>query len=424
MTHSIKSVRAGYRAPTAMRLGATLVSAGVLLSACGGGGSTAAADKSKGDIVIGLALAMSGPLAPFDVEPSVAAKMRADEINAQGGIDGRKLKLILKDTRSDKTQAGTVATELVAQGAVALITTCDFDYSAPADLVAQAAKIPAISVCGSDPKLADKKTLGDYVFSSAPGSDVEAMTMVQWAAKKGWKSAYILQDESIEYTKALGKYFAAGWKGTGGQVVGTSSFPGGDNVDVSSQASKIKQLPTKPDFIYVATWNPGGATAIRQLRDAGIKTPILGPFALDGQLLLDIAGQVSDVFYSPLACLTPCTGQQSPELDAFVASYTKASGKKPSSSYAISGVNVINELAAAAKKAGSTDGTKLRDALETIGTIDTPAGKLDYFSSTCHKGIRLPLVIVAVQNGKETFVERFQATSIPNIGDGNTCAGS
>src|ERR1035437_9712409 len=165
MTHSSKSVRTGYRAPTAMRLGATLVSAGVLLSACGGGGSPPAAVKSKGDIVIGLALAMSGPLAPFDVEPSVAAKMRAQEINAQGGIDGRKLKLILEDTRSDKTQAGTVATDLIAKGASALITTCDFDYSAPADLLAQAAKIPAISICGSDPKLADKKTLGDYVFS-------------------------------------------------------------------------------------------------------------------------------------------------------------------------------------------------------------------------------------------------------------------
>src|SRR5690554_1747793 len=111
--------------------------------------------------------------------------------------------------------------------------------------------------------MADATTLGDFVFSANAGSDVEGATGASWAFDHGWKSAYLLQDESIEYTKSADRYFEAKFEGVGGTIVGNDSFTGGDNVDVSSQISRLKGDAASADFIYVASRNPGGATAIR-----------------------------------------------------------------------------------------------------------------------------------------------------------------
>jgi branched-chain amino acid transport system substrate-binding protein len=223
----------------------TAVAAAILvpslaLAACGsndsGGDGGSAASSSGGQassepIKIGLAIASSGPIAPYDVEAGQAAKLRAKEINAAGGVNGRKLEMVVKDTQSDKGLAANVASELAADGAVAIIASCDFDYGSPAAISAQAAKVPGISMCASDPKFADKKTIGDYAFTMGVGSDVEGASNAEFAYNnQKWRSVYVLQDESIEYTKALGRYFVARWKELGGQTVGSDSFPGGDNV--------------------------------------------------------------------------------------------------------------------------------------------------------------------------------------------------
>ncbi|MES1193059.1 MAG: ABC transporter substrate-binding protein, partial [Solirubrobacterales bacterium] len=102
------------------------------LAACGGGASNDAAGDSAGGsddsgkpIVVGLAIAESGPIAPYDIEAGQAVQLAAEQINADGGIKGRKLKLIKRDTASDKAQAANVATELIGEGAVAIVASCD-----------------------------------------------------------------------------------------------------------------------------------------------------------------------------------------------------------------------------------------------------------------------------------------------------------
>jgi branched-chain amino acid transport system substrate-binding protein len=181
-------------------------------------------------------------------------------------------------------------------------------------------------------------------------------------------------------------------------------------------------LAEQPDIIYVASWNPGGATAIRQLRDAGIETPIVGPAALDGQLLIDVVGDVSDVFYTPFACVDPCTGQDSEALDAFIENFEAETGNRPSTSYALLGYNMMSAIAEAFELAASTDGPDVRDALQELGPIETPIGETQYFSETCHKIIDMPLSVLEVSGGEVSFVETFVTSGIPDIDDGNACA--
>jgi branched-chain amino acid transport system substrate-binding protein len=403
-------------------LAAAAVASLVVTASCSDSGSDSSA--SDADVItIGFALSQSGNMAPFDVEPGNAAMLRIKQINADGGVDGKQIKTVVKDVRSDPDTVGTAATELVADGIDLLVTPCDFDLSAPGAAVAQAASIPSVSICAGDPKMADTTTLGDYVFSANAGSDVEGATGAAWADAQGWTSAYLLQDESIEYTKSAGRYFQAEFEELGGTVVGNDAFPGGDNVNISSQVARIKGLATKPDFVYVASWNPGGATAIRQLREAGVDVPVVGPAALDGQVLLDIVGDgASDVYYTGFACYVYCTGADSADLDTFVADYEAEYDSKPASSYALLGYNMVSALAGALADADSLDGADIKAALENAGPVSTPIGDVQYFSDTCHKIIDMPLSVVEVDHGAMKYVEQQRVDSIPDIGDENACA--
>jgi branched-chain amino acid transport system substrate-binding protein len=403
-------------------LAAAAVASLVVTAGCSDSGSDSSA--SDADVItIGFALSQSGNMAPFDVEPGNAAMLRVKQINDDGGVDGKQIKTVTKDVRSDPDTVGTAATELVADGIDLLVTPCDFDLSAPGAAVAQAASIPSVSICAGDPKMADTTTLGDYVFSANAGSDVEGATGAAWADAQGWSSAYLLQDESIEYTKSAGRYFQAEFEELGGKVVGNDAFPGGDNVNISSQVSRIKGLTTPHDFIYVASWNPGGATAIRQLREGGVDLPVVGPAALDGQVLLDIVGDsASDVYYTGFACYVYCTGADSEDLDAFVTDYQAEYDSEPASSYALLGYTMVSAIAHALEGADSLDGADVKAALENAGPVSTPIGEVQYFSDTCHKIIDMPLSVVEVDQGAMKFVGQQQVDGIPDIGDENACA--
>lgn len=401
---------------------AAAVASLVVTAGCSDSESSASSSDSE-VITIGFALSQSGNMAPFDVEPGNAAMLRIKQINAEGGVDGKMIKTITKDVRSDPDTVGTAATALVADGINVLVTPCDFDLSAPGAAVAQAASIPSISICAGDPKMADTNTLGDYVFSANAGSDVEGATGAAWAYAQNWDAAYLLQDESIEYTKSAGRYFQAEFEELGGKIVGDDAFPGGENVNISSQISRIKGLATKPDFIYVASWNPGGATAIRQLREAGVTAPVVGPAALDGQVLLNIVGDgASDVYYTGFACYVYCTGADSADLDKFVSDYEAEYKSKPASSYALLGYNMASAIAGAMADADSLSGADVKSALENADPVSTPIGDVQYFSPTCHKIIDMPLTVVELDKGAMKFVEQQRADGIPDISDGNSCA--
>src|SRR5689334_23355133 len=94
---------------------------------------TAGAKSGAGSpILIGISAAKTGALAPYDLQPGQAFQMRIDEINKAGGVLGRKINVEWIDTKSDKGLAATNAQELIGKGAVVILATCDFDYSAPA----------------------------------------------------------------------------------------------------------------------------------------------------------------------------------------------------------------------------------------------------------------------------------------------------
>src|ERR1700730_1655278 len=191
-----------------------VVGAGIALAAAVAAATiaaTAIGGSKAGTILIGLSTAKTGILAPYDLQASELFQMRIAQIDKAGGVLGKQIKAEWIDTKSDKPTAATNAEELIAKGAVAIVATCDFDFSFPAINAAHGHKVPGIALCASSPKVATPAIVGPYGGSMGLGSDAEGSTMAEWMHKNKaqWKRVYVFKDTSLEYSKATADYFKA-----------------------------------------------------------------------------------------------------------------------------------------------------------------------------------------------------------------------
>ncbi len=405
------------------RIGVTaLAVAGVALAATVGASASGKADT----IMLGISAAKTGGLGPYDLQAGQLFQMRIEQINAAGGVLGKKLEVQWIDTKSDKPTAATNAQELISKGAKVIIGTCDFDFSFPAIQAAGAAKVPGIAFCASSPKVATPAIVGQYGGSFGLGSDTEGAGMAEWlrANKKQFKSAYVVKDLSLEYSKATADYFKARWKELGGTVCGEDTFTAGDNLDLSSNITRLRGVKGC-DVIFNGSWNPYGAQFIRAVRDAGIKTPIATNASVNGLPVVENNPGLSDFYALGFACLdTYCSGSKNPLVAKINAQFKAKYGQPIGNHYALPGYLLADAVVAAIKKAGSTDGTAIAKALFDSGLVlNTFAGKVA-FTSKCHRPQPASYTVEQYTNGKDRQVGTVAVKSIPNIGDGSPCTGT
>ena len=383
--------------------------------------------KSNADtILIGISAAKTGGLAPYDLQSGQLFQMRINQINKAGGVLGKQIKVEWIDTKSDKPTAAANANELISKGAVAIIATCDFDFSFPAINAARGHSVPGIALCASSPKVATPAIVGPYGGSMGLGSDAEGSTMAEWmrAKKAAWKRVYVFKDNSLEYSKATADYFKARWKQLGGTVCGEDSFTAGDNLDLSSNVTRLRGAVSKCDVIYDGSWNPFGAQYVRAVRDAGIKTTIVTNASVNGLPVVQNNPGLSNFYALGFACLnTYCKGSKNPAVAKLNAQFKAKYGQPIGNHYALPGYELADALVAAIKKAGSTDGTKIASALFSSNLlVKTFAGNMA-FTAKCHRPQPAIYTVEQYTNGKDTQIDSTAVKKIPNIGDGSPCAG-
>jgi branched-chain amino acid transport system substrate-binding protein len=224
------------------RLAASLcvLAIAVIAGGCGGSGKSSAASSGKGPILIGAAVPMTGPINPWGLYETRMAKLAVADINANGGVLGRKLTLSICDDKSKPEDNGRAcATKLLDEGAAALLTPCDFDWSTPSMTVSQAAKIPSIAYCAGAPQFGPKG-FGPYTFSTGMATPGEAAIGAEYAFnKKGWRKAYLLTDTTIDYDTTYTAAFKKRFEQLGGTVVGEDTFQNGDQ-SVDAQVTRVR----------------------------------------------------------------------------------------------------------------------------------------------------------------------------------------
>jgi branched-chain amino acid transport system substrate-binding protein len=402
---------------------AAVAATAVMVGTALGGGKSSAA---QGPILIGISAAKTGILAPYDLQAGQLFQMRIEQINKAGGVLGRKLATQWIDTKSDKALAATNAEELIGKGAVAIIATCDFDFSFPAINAAKGHKVPGIALCASSPKVATPAIVGPYGGSMGLGSDAEGVTGAEWFRKNrpSLKRAYIFKDTSLEYSKATADYFKARWTQLGGTVCGEDTFVGGPNLDLSSQVTRLRGKVAGCDVIYDGSWQPYGSQLIRAIRDAGIPKAILTNASVNGTLVNQVAGKVSNFYALGFACLpTYCAGTQTPQVRQIAAQFRARYKTTLGNHYALPGYALADAVVAAIKASGSTNGEQIAKALFGGPVTINYFGSKMKFTSKCHRPQPAAYSVELFTAGKDKQIGTHAVQQIPSIGDGSPCGG-
>ncbi len=365
------------------------------LAACSQSGSPGTGAAGGDTIRIGEFASLTGKEAAFGQSSHKGTLLAIEELNAGGGLLGKQIEFIYEDNRSTPGESATIAKKLITRDkVVALLGEVASGRSLEAAPIAQANQVPMISPSSTNPKVTET---GDYIFRVCFTDPFQGKLLAEFAARtlKSRRVA-IFADVSAPYSMGLAQYFREPFVANGGQVVAEQKYTGGDK-DFKAQLTAIKAQ--NPDAIAVPGYYTDVGLIVAQARQLGIKVPMFGGDGWEAPELIQIAGSaLEDTYYS-----THFSPENSdPLVQKFVAAFkAKFSGETPDAMAAL-GYDSAMVLADAIRRAGSTEGPKLRDAIAaTQGYVGvTGATTLD-----AQRNASKPAVIITVKDGKFKYLE-------------------
>jgi len=316
---------------------------------------------SAQDIVVGEFASLTGSEATFGVNSSNGVELAKEEINNAGGLlGGRKIKIVMEDDQSKPGQPSAAVKKLVASdNAIAIVGEISSSRSLEAAPICQNAKIPMVSPGSTNPSVTEK---GDYIFRVCFIDPFQGTVMAKFALDNlHAKKIAILQDVKSDYSKGLAQFFKEYFSSHGGQIVADLSYSGGGtDKDFRAQLTKIKTR--QPDAIFVPGYYTEAGLIAKQARSLGIKVPLLGGDGWDSPKLTEIGGVALDGCYFSTHFSVQ---DKNPKVQDFVKKYQAKFHAVPDGMAPL-GYDAMMILGQAINTAGSTDGTKIRDALASV----------------------------------------------------------
>jgi branched-chain amino acid transport system substrate-binding protein len=328
-----------------------------LLAGCGSGGASHASESGiPKEIVIGAAIAKSGYLVPYDANIA-AVEQLVEETNARGGIDGSRIRVISVDNHSEPQQQPIAVQEVIEDGADVLLFSCEAPIAAAGAPIAEEHDQLNFTLCSSEPGYGPPYT-GPLSFSANRSLISEAASRATFLWQRGIRHPFELRDTSILLGRIDQFGFQKTWEHLGGKLAGQADFKNED-LSIASQLAEIKR--SGADAINISSYPPGGASAIKQIRAAGIDLPITTPSAFDGTFWLKGVPDTRNVYVTLNGSAYDPTDTQTAELFERL--------KRAGVNTDVSG-NLLASYAAgqltldAIRETGTTDGAKLAAALE------------------------------------------------------------
>jgi len=349
---------------------------------------------AEDEIKVGEFAALTGGSASFGQSSHKGTALAFDEINAAGGVLGKKFKLITEDDQSAAGQPATIVRKLIAQDkVVAVLGEVRSSATLEAAPICQQDKIPLISPAATNPKVTE---VGNYISRICFIDPFQGTVMAKFALSKGWKKVAVLTDVKQDYSVGLAEFFMKGFSAGGGQIVKEQKYSTGDK-DFKPQLTSIKV--THPDAIFIPGYYGEVALIGKQARLLGIKVPLLGGDGWVGDSLLKVGGNSLDGSF--FSCHFSADAQN-PAVQEFVKKYkAKYSGETPDDMAAL-GYDSAMILADAIKRADTTEGDKLKDA---IAATKDYKGVTGVITLDAHRDASKPAVILTIGNGGFQYVE-------------------
>jgi branched-chain amino acid transport system substrate-binding protein len=348
--------------------------------------------QAAGTIKIGAIFPITGPLATFGTSCANGAKMAIEEVNLRGGVLGSKIELLVEDDQYKPEEAANAAKKLIERDkVVALIAEVTSSVTLVVAPIAQQSKIVLLTPTATNPKVTQ---VGDYIFRACFIDDFQGEVMANFVYKNlKLKTAAILTAVTSDYSKGLAQFFKQKYTALGGKIVAEESYSEGDS-DFRAQLTKIKAA--KPEFVYVPGYYADVGPILLQARELGITVPFGGGDGWDSPVLLQTAGKAAEgCFFS---------NHYSPDskelvVQTFVKNYQKKYGTTPDALAALA-YDAAKLLLDAINRAGSTDSSKIRDALAATKGFRGVTGVITFDAN------RNPIksaVIIEIKGGKQVY---------------------
>jgi branched-chain amino acid transport system substrate-binding protein len=366
---------------------------------------TSAGTGAGSPLIIGVDTAKSGFQAGFDEPGVAAAQIAAAKFNKTGGILNHQIVFKYCDSKTDPALTANCAVKLLAEGAHFLIESCDYDIGGPGARIAEKQGIVNFSLCAGSPKW---NSIGPHSYSMTFGSPTEAYVDGQWAysGKLHCQTGYLLEDDTIDYSKAVGGYIKTSFKG---KIVGEDIFKNSDT-SFTSEISHIQATNPAPQCIFLDSFPPGGVTLLRQLRAAGINQPVISPDGMDGSYWLSAIPNLSNFYYAGFVSIYG--DDPNPKVNALVKQMEQVTHSKVlSGSTGVCGYSIIEALRIAAQRAGSIDNAAVNAQLQKFNKEPLLVGPTT-FTTTDRQSLGRPMRVIEVQNGKDKFLTIFQPTGV------------
>lgn len=377
----------------------SVLAAGVMfmsaLTGCGGGSKGADGDTIK----VGGLLEMTGGSASFGISGKNGIDLALKKINEKGVLGGKKLSLVVADTKSEASEATNGMQKLISQDkVVAVIGPNQSSAVIASGAINNGAKVVDITPMGTNPDVTvDPKTkqVKPYSFRTCFIDPFQGTVMASFASNElKVKKAAIYIDNTSDYAKGLAQFFKENFVKNGGQVVIEEAYLQKDT-DFKSTLTKIKAA--QPDFIYIPGYYQEVGLIVKQAREMGITVPMAGGDGWDSAKLPEIAGKAAleNTFFSSLY-----SPDDTSDLNKeFVAEYKKAYNTNPDVFAALAYDSALL-VAKAIEDAGSADPAKIGEAMAKIKGFKGVSGEVTFNEQ--HNPIK-SAVIIEHKDGKQTF---------------------
>ena len=360
-----------------------------MFTGCGesGGGGSANADE----IVVGSNFELTGNHAQYGTNAAKGFKLAIQEVNDAGGVNGKKIKIVDADSKSDAAESVNAATKLISDNNVVAMVGPAVTASVIAESqVATDSKVPVIAPAATNPDVTvENGAVKPYIFRACFIDPQQSEVMAQFAAKDlNAKTAVLYIDSSSDYSKSLGKIFKDKFEADGGQVLMEEFFVAKDQ---DFKATLTKLQGANADLIFVPAYYEEVGKIVKQARELGINSAILGTDGWDDPKVAEISG--ADALNNTYFCTHYFEGDE--DIQAFINAYKNAYQEDPNV-FAALGYDAGKMLTDAIKRGDGTSDA-IRGNIETIKDLQVGTGKITMDAKT-HNPIK-GIVVIENKNG-------------------------
>jgi branched-chain amino acid transport system substrate-binding protein len=353
---------------------------------------TAEAPKAAGDTIkIGFLGALTGDVAMFGKPTLEGMKMAAEDLNAAGGVLGKKVEIVEADNRGDKQEGASVTQKLISRDNVIAIvgdpTTGITKVAAP---IAQKAQVLLISAGATGPGVVEN---GDFIFRNTLLDSVAIPACIDYFANDlKYKKVAIITSDNNDYSVGFSQTFRDAAKGKGIEIVADEKVKDGDK-DFSGQVTNIKAK--KPDVIFFSGYYTEGALIMKEARKQGVKANMFGGDGLFSPEFIKLGGSAVE---GSMSALGFAPEQASPETAKFIEAFSKKFAGQVPGLFDAQGYDGVMMIADAIKRANSADPKVFKDAMATTKNFQGVSGTITIRAN--REPIKTPLCLLAVKDGK------------------------